>query len=53
MNEDVCVGMNCPVKMTCIKHLRWLSSDDEDGDEMLGRFGDECEKYEQREFYGG
>ena len=53
MNDDICMGLNCKVKMTCLKHLRWLAAEDDEVDDIMGCFGEKCSKYEQKEYYGG
>lgn len=52
MEDSICIGENCPVKMTCFKYLRWMSSEEDEAD-FSGNFGEDCSQYEQREYYGG
>lgn len=50
-----CSGDKCPIKMTCLKYIKWLSSDDDDEQDNLilpDYHNGDCRNYEQREFYG-
>ena len=49
-----CTGDKCPLKMTCLKYLKWLSSDDNDEDDIIlpDYHEGNCQNYEQKEFYG-
>lgn len=51
-NNQICLGENCPVKMTCRKHLRWLMADDDEEDNIIGLPGEKCDEYEAVEYYG-
>ena len=50
----ICSGENCPIRMTCLKHHKYMISDKpEDEETMTSDFHNgECMHYEQREFYG-
>ena len=47
-------GDSCPIKMTCLKYLKWLSSEDNDEDDTIlpDYHEGNCHNYEQKEFYG-
>ena len=49
---DTCTGERCQLKMTCRKYIRWMASDD-DEEEPVGSFGEDCKHYEMTEYYGG
>lgn len=53
-NELLCPGGWCPLRYTCKRYVRWMASDDEDGDlEIEPAYDDgKCDKYLQIEFYG-
>ena len=50
----ICSGENCQIRMTCLKHHKYMIADKpEDEETMTSDFHDgKCMHYEQREFYG-
>ena len=55
-NYLICSGEACPLRMTCRRYQEWLNNEDDEADEMEPAYNTRtgvCERYEQKEFYGG
>lgn len=53
-NYLLCRGDACPLRMTCQRHQKWLSRDDEEESEMNPDYHEgECYAFEPKEYYGG
>lgn len=53
VNDLICSGGACPLRLTCRRFHAWLDNEDEDTPEMEPDYKkDHCDKYIQIEFYG-
>ena len=55
-NYLICPGGACPLRLICQRFMAWLwlDNEDEDADEMEPAYhNDACDKYIEKEFYGG